>query len=73
MDPTFLRQFWTLVEDAQATMLLQLDDVSLSAWLMGQVERELRLDYGDVDTASHYIQSKIPLIRDLAQARLGGF
>ena len=73
MNPSFLRQFWTLVEDAQAVMLLQLDDVSLSAWLLGQVERELILEAGEQDYVSHYIQSKLPLIRDLAQARLGGF
>ncbi|NJR69610.1 MAG: hypothetical protein HC771_13830 [Synechococcales cyanobacterium CRU_2_2] len=73
MNPSFLRQFWTLVEDAQATTLLQLDDMSLSAWLIGRVEQELMLDGNEQIFATHYIQSRLPLVRDLAQARLGDF
>ena len=73
MDPTFLRKFWSLVEDAQATLLLQLDDVSLSSWLLSQIEQEMELEDIQQHSASHYVQSRLPLVRDLAQARLGGF
>jgi hypothetical protein len=73
MNSSFLRQFWTLIEDAQATTLLQLDDLSLSAWLIGRVEQELMLNGSEQVFATDYIHSKLPLIRDLAQARLGDF
>lgn len=69
MTPTMLRQLWTLVEATQTNMLLRLDDASLVQWLLKQLKQEQSLDGKEADILSMYIQSKLSLIRDLAQER----
>ena len=38
MTPTMLRQLWSLVENAQAATLVNLDDRSLVQWLIEQLK-----------------------------------
>ncbi len=71
MNPSILRQFWSLVESSQATLLLQLDDLSLSSWLLDQLATEMPLNGNEEIVINCYIQNKLTLVRDLAQARLG--
>ncbi|MBD2327285.1 hypothetical protein [Alkalinema sp. FACHB-956] len=70
MTPTMLRQLWSLVEMNQATLLLNLDDASLVQWLLKQFRAEQSLNAEEASMVGHYIQSKIPLIRDLAGQRI---
>lgn len=69
MTPTIMRQLWSVVETAQAKILLQLDDASLVQWLVKQTETQVLLDPNETDFLSHYIQSRLALIRDLAHER----
>lgn len=71
MTPILLRQLWSLIETAQTHMLLKLDDQSLVQWLLKQIKQERSLDHNEVDVISAYIQSRLSLIRDLAQERQG--
>lgn len=67
MSPTMMRQFWSLIEMTQANIPLSLDDRSLVQWLLRQVRSQRSLNHDETDVLSDYIQSRLPLIRDLAQ------
>jgi len=69
MTPTLLRQLWLLIESTQANILLKLDDASLVQWLLKQLKQDRALDHNEMDVLSAYIQSRLSLIRDLAQDR----
>lgn len=69
MNPNLLRQLWSLVENSQTTTLLALDDNRLVNWLMEEMAGEQSIHPSEADRLSSYIQSKISLIRDLAQSR----
>lgn len=73
MTPTMLRQLWSVIETTQTNMLLKLDDASLVQWLLKQLKQERSLDGKETDILSTYIQSKLSLIRDLAQERQSVF
>ncbi|MEH2373750.1 hypothetical protein [Nostoc sp.] len=69
MTSTIMRQLWSVVETAQAKLLLQLDDASLVQWLVKQTETQVLLDSNETDFLNHYIQSRLALIRDIAYER----
>ena len=69
MTPAILRQLWSVIEATQAHTLLKLDDASLVQWLTKQTTTTTTLDGGQTDILSAYIQSRLSLIRDLAQER----
>jgi hypothetical protein len=65
-----LRQFWSLVETTQSSILLDLDDASLVQWLLRQIKSERSLNLDEAAALNTYIRSRLPLIRDLAYSRL---
>ncbi len=67
MDPTLLRQLWSVVETSHRSILLSLDDSHLVEWLMSQIAEQNGVDPSDAGSLSDYIRSKLSLIRDLAQ------
>jgi hypothetical protein len=67
MNPTMMRQFWSLIEMTQPSIPLMLDDTSLVQWLLRRIRSERSLDTCEVDVLSSYISSRLPLIRELAQ------
>lgn len=69
MTPTIMRQLWSVVETTQARTLLQLDDASLVQWLVKQTKKQVLLDCQETDFLCSYIQSRLSLIRDLAEGR----
>ncbi len=69
MTPTILRQLWSVIETTQANTLLKLDDASLVQWLLKQTKNKALLDHNQTTILSDYIQSRLTLIRDLAQER----
>ncbi|NJP08109.1 MAG: hypothetical protein HC866_00395 [Leptolyngbyaceae cyanobacterium RU_5_1] len=69
MSPLMLRQIWSLVETTQTQVLLSLDDDRLVQWLLRQLKAQRSLDSHETHLFSAYIQSRLPLIRDLAQSR----
>jgi hypothetical protein len=66
MSPLLLRHLWELVATTQSHFLLGLDDNSLVQWLLHQIGSERSLDHHEVHLLSDYIQSRLTLIRDLA-------
>ncbi len=70
INPFLLRQFWNVVETTQANLLLHLDDPTLVQRLTHDLQVQRRLDAAETTAVNHYIESKLPLIRDIAQARL---
>ncbi|CDM92717.1 MAG: hypothetical protein P5702_01685 [Limnospira sp. PMC 1291.21] len=72
MTPTMLRQLWSLVENTQPSHLVSLDDDSLVQCLMGRLKSQSSINGQEVDMLDEYINSRISLIRDLAEARLSG-
>ncbi|MEA5583476.1 hypothetical protein VB620_19290 [Nodularia harveyana UHCC-0300] len=69
MTPKILRQLWSVVENSQTKILLQMDDASLVQWLVKQTTKQALLDPKETDYLSDYIQSRLTLIRDLAYER----
>jgi hypothetical protein len=69
MTPLLLRQIWGLVETTQSQVLLTLDDESLVEWLLRQFTSQRSLDSHEANLLSDYLQSRLPLIRDVAQSR----
>jgi len=70
MTPIMLRQLWSLIETSQATLLVNLDDATLVQWLLKQLKMNSALNGKEADLLNEYIQSRLCLIRDLAEQRL---
>ena len=70
MTPIMLRQLWSLIETTQATLLVNLDDATLVQWLLKQLKMNSTLNGKEADLLNEYIQSRLCLIRDLAEQRL---
>lgn len=69
MTPTMLRHLWSVIETTQANRLLSLDDASLVSWLSQRFRSDRFLDNQQMEMLDRYIESKLPLIRDLASQR----
>jgi len=69
MNPHLLRQFWSLVETTQSNILLSLDDASLIQCLLGQLQQQRLLNKDEASILNDYANSKLTLIRDIAQNR----
>ncbi|MEM9214607.1 MAG: hypothetical protein AAGD25_09695 [Cyanobacteria bacterium P01_F01_bin.150] len=69
MTPRMIRQIWELIEETQSSMLLNLDDNSLVTWIVSEVDSTHPLNHQETDTYSHYVRSRLPLIRDVVDAR----
>ena len=70
MTPVMLRQLWSLIETTQATLLVTLDDATLVQWLLKQLKTNSGLNGNETDVLNDYIESRLSLIRDLAEQRL---
>ncbi|MEL7036277.1 MAG: hypothetical protein AAFO04_11745 [Cyanobacteria bacterium J06592_8] len=72
MSPTLLRQLWSLVETTQASLIVSLDDTDLVQMLLKQLQTKSTIKYSDCDVINDYLNSKLTLIRDLAESRIAG-
>jgi|JI91814CRNA_FD_contig_21_7877261_length_462_multi_5_in_0_out_0_1 hypothetical protein len=70
LNPLRLRQIWTIVESSQASLLVRLDDPGLEKWLMRQFEKDATLSMVETQAVNHYIHSKLPLIREMAEQKV---
>lgn len=66
MTPSIMRLFWDLVNRSQPSHLLDMDDEGLVSWLVDQVQQNSALDLQQQDALCSYINSRMPLIRDIA-------
>jgi hypothetical protein len=69
MNPSMLRQFWSLIDGIRATVPLSLDDRSLEQWLLRQLRSAQALNSPEADALSDYIHNRLPMIREFAQER----
>lgn len=67
--PNMMRQLWALVESTQVTTLLQFEDTDLVQFLLKRFSAQQSIDAQAATHLDTYIQSKLPLIRDLAEDR----
>lgn len=72
MNPLRLRQIWTLVESSQPSLLVRLDDPDLEQWLMRQFSKDQTLSPSESQAMTHYVHSKLPLIREMAEQKVPG-
>lgn len=70
MNSTTLHRIWSLIEDTPSNALRKLDDGELIQQLLLQLEQQKRLSVEETSAASAYLQTKVPLIRDLTQAQI---
>lgn len=69
MSPFLLRQLWSVIDTAHSSHILSLDDQGLVNWVMEQLSHQSPLDHGELNQVTRYIQSKVTLIRDMAQSQ----
>lgn len=65
-----LRLTWAVVEETAPRDLLTLSDAMLVKRLLQHVDRNILLSGEEVCALSNYLNSKISLIRDIAESRL---
>jgi succinate dehydrogenase flavin-adding protein (antitoxin of CptAB toxin-antitoxin module) len=70
MSPSTLRHLWHLIEKTQGSILLSMDDKGLVQWLISQFQQEQALDPQETNYIQNYLNSRLLLIRDLAQERM---
>ncbi len=70
MTPLMLHRLWSLIDATQVALLLNLDDASLVQWLLRQFRIQQPLNPEETTIVSSYIQSRLPLIRDLAYQKV---
>ena len=68
MSPLLLRRVWTVVENTQASVLLELSDRDLIKQLLSQLSIQQSLSKEESHLIDVYLHRKIPLIRDVADA-----
>ncbi len=68
MSPLLLRKVWTVIENTQASVLLELSDRDLIKQLLSQLSIQQSLSQEESHLLNVYLHRKMPLIRDLAEA-----
>jgi hypothetical protein len=66
-----LRYLWSVIEKTQTDTLLKLNDTDMVKQLLKQLDVKKTFSSEETSTINTYLYSRITLIRDLAQARLG--
>ncbi|MDJ0897898.1 MAG: hypothetical protein QNJ55_03730 [Xenococcus sp. MO_188.B8] len=71
VDSLTLRQIWLSIVGIQTNSLLELSDLELTRQIQDKLEQQNVLTAGELKFAQTYIQSRILLIRELAESQLG--
>ncbi|MCY7390374.1 MAG: hypothetical protein LH647_02385 [Leptolyngbyaceae cyanobacterium CAN_BIN12] len=64
-----MQQLWAVIESTQVNTLLQFDDSDLVKLLLKQFANQQTIDAQTANTLNTYIESRLPLIRDIAEER----
>ncbi|HAE06621.1 MAG TPA: hypothetical protein DCG18_07720 [Richelia sp.] len=62
-----LRQLWAVIEENETSTLLKFGDAELVEQLLGQLQNKIVMSREEVNTINNYLNSKVSLIRDLAE------
>ena len=68
MNISLLRQVWKVIEQTNFYELLYLNDTELIQRLLRQLETQNRLSQEETVLVQVYLNSKLPLIKDLAES-----
>ncbi|ELS01766.1 hypothetical protein Xen7305DRAFT_00014710 [Xenococcus sp. PCC 7305] len=68
MSPSLLRKVWTVIENTQTSVLLELSDRDLIKQLLSQLSIQQPLSQEESNLLDTYLHGRIPLIRDLANS-----
>ncbi|MDJ0898640.1 MAG: hypothetical protein QNJ55_07500 [Xenococcus sp. MO_188.B8] len=68
MNISLLRQVWKVIEQTNFYELLSLNDTELIQRLLRQLETQNRLSQEEAVLVQVYLNSKLPLIKDLAES-----
>ena len=68
MNISLLRQVWKVIEQTNFYELLSLNDTELIQRLLRQLETQNRLSQEETVLVQVYLNSKLPLIKDLAES-----
>jgi hypothetical protein len=68
MDTGLVRQFWSAVESFPSHRLASLDDSNLVRSLLDWLQNDPAFDPRNVPAISLYIQTRMPLIREMADS-----
>ena len=67
MEPSLLRQLWSVVESFPDNRLSNLDDTCLVRSLTDSLQSDPAFDPDNIPIVSQYISTRMPLIRALSQ------
>jgi CTP:phosphocholine cytidylyltransferase-like protein len=70
MNSSILRELWSLIENIQPHVLVDINENELIEQVLKQLEEKTILNIEVNDSVSIYISSKMCLIRDLAESKL---
>jgi hypothetical protein len=68
-----LHQLWHIINEVQTQTVFELSDRDLVEQLVSLVDRKQPLSIEENNLVRAYLDTKLPLIRDLADARLWNF
>ena len=68
MNISLLRQVWNVIEQTNLYELLSLNDTEVIQRLLRQLETKNRLSQEETLLVKVYLNSKLPLIKDLAES-----
>ncbi|PZV09063.1 MAG: hypothetical protein DCF22_19160 [Leptolyngbya sp.] len=64
-----MQQLWAVIESTQVNTLLQFNDSDLVKLLLNQFANHQMIDAQTANNLNTYIESRLPLIRDIAEER----
>ncbi len=64
-----MQQLWAVIESTQVTTLLHFDDSALVQLLLNQFASHETMDAQVKISLNSYIESRLPLIRDIAEEK----
>ncbi len=64
-----MQQLWAVIESTQVNTLLQFDDSDLVKLLLNRFANQQVIDAQTANSLNTYIESRLPLIRDIAEER----
>lgn len=64
-----MQQLWAVIESTQVNTLLQFDDSDLVNLLLNRFANQQVIDAQTANSLNTYIESRLPLIRDIAEER----
>ena len=67
IETAIIRAVWSSVETINKQALLHLSDTDIVQQIIEQVERILSLDIQERESLSDYVNSKVKLIKDIAE------